>query len=260
MNTKNFNVGWFILLAALWGGSYVAIKVMVIALPPFFSAFLRVGLALFFLTIIFRVMRKDTQVPANLRWRIWLIGIFPMGIPFIFLFWGEQFISPGLAGILCASVPIWAFILSLLFLSKTTSFSAKKLLGLFLGILGVAIIFWPMLAFSGKKPEIIGSIAALIMAVSYAIGALLNQHLLAGKKVSFHANIYHQTFSSMMLLLIVSLLFEKWPHWHTLIGSPKIWFATLYLALFSTALAWLMYFHLIREWGAVRASSVVQNV
>ena len=73
---KNINYCWFFLLAALWSGSFVGIKAVVLHVPPFFGAMLRVGLALIFLSLIFYFLKKSVTVPFNLRWRIWIIGLF----------------------------------------------------------------------------------------------------------------------------------------------------------------------------------------
>ncbi len=245
----------FLLLASFWGGSFVAIKVAINYSPPFFDAFLRVALSLIIVGIIFRLQRKNLSVPFNIKWKMWLIGLFAQGIPFCFLFWGERFISPGLAGILNAIVPIWAFVLSPLFLTRS-DFSSNKIIGLLLGITGIIIIFYPMVKLSGHSHELIGSVALLGMSLSYAISSLLNQRLFAHRKEFLSANIYHQHFSSVIFLVVISLLFEKWPTWTMLVSSPILWLSISYLALFSTALAWLIFYWLIQEWGAVRATSV----
>lgn len=248
------NYLWFLLLSAFWGASFVAIKFAINDFPPFFSAFLRVALSLIILRIIFIVFPKNLTVPFAVRKKMWLVGLFAQGIPFSFLFWGERFISPGLAGILNGTVPIWAFILSIIFI-RGNEFSGSKIIGLLLGIVGVIVIFSPMLKFTGQSGELIGSLALLGMALSYAIGGLLNQQLFAHQKQYLHANIYHQHCSSVTFLLLISLLFEKWPHWQVVISSPTLWISVGYLAVFSTALAWLIYYWLIQEWGAVRAST-----
>lgn len=253
--SKNLNYLGFILISALWGGSYTGIKVMVNITPPLFSAMLRLILASFFLFLLFKLTRQSTQVPWAMRWKVWLVGLFPLGIPFAFLFWAERFISPGLAGILCATLPIWAFILSLIFLRQYTVVSVQKILGLLIGLAGVCLIFWPMVAFHNNHDEILGSLAAIMMAISYGAGAILNQHILSSTKISFQANIYHQLLSSTVFLILMSLLFEKWPSAHLVFHTPRLWIAVVYLGVFSTALAWLMYYHLIRVWGGVRASA-----
>ena len=257
---KNINYCWFFLLAALWSGSFVGIKAVVLHVPPFFGAMLRVGLALIFLSLIFYFLKKSVTVPFNLRWRIWIMGLFAQGLPFFFLFYGEQYISSGLAGILNGTVPIWTLLFSLIS-TKTRNFSFLKLIGLFTGLLGICIIFWPLLKFNSAHSALLGTVSLLLMAISYAIGNLLNQHMLSGQtKLDFYANIYHQHWSSLIFLTLVSLLFEHWPSSSLLLHTPIIWVASVYMGLFSTAIAWIIYYYLIREWDAVRASTVLYIV
>lgn len=251
----------FILLACLWSGSFIGIKAVVEVWPPLFGAAVRVSIALLSIIILSIVMRRKTQISFSMRWKIWIIGLFAQGIPFLFLFWGERTISPGLAGILNATLPIWAFILTVIFLPKSTPFSILKLLGLLIGIVGIVIIFWPIVTFERNIHTLLGTCAVLIMALSYAVANLLNQHFLQRTiKIDFMANIYHQHWASAVFLILSSCLFEQWPNWTVLFAVPTPWIACLYLGILATAVAFLIYYHLIREWDGVRASSVMYVV
>jgi drug/metabolite transporter (DMT)-like permease len=245
----------FFLLTAFWGGSYTAIKFTVLQFPPIFSAMLRLVIAEIFLVLLIVFKKKSIRVSINLCPKIWLTGLFAMGFPFALLFWGEQFVVPGLAGILCATAPLWALIFGLIFLRHNISVSPSKFIGLLLGLFGVVIIFWPMLHANGRPHELTGSIMIVFMAVCYAIAALLNQQMLNGQQVPFYANIFHQILASVAFLFLVSVFFEKWPSFHTLMHSSQMWIASLYLGICSSAIAWLLYYYLIREWDAIRASS-----
>lgn len=256
-SNRSLNLFFFILLAFIWGGSFIAIKVIVDFVPPLVGAFLRVLFALVFLSIILRLTKKEVYLPWLVRWRCWLVGIFAMVIPFGFLFWAEQWVSPSIGGILNGTVPIWTYLLGLFFLRHSTFFSIGKAAGLLIGISGIFMIFWPKIHLSGYH-YIGGGAAVLVMAISYAISALLNQQVLAGKvKIGFYPNIYHQHVGAVVMFLLLSFLLEKWPNPHLLISSSQLWMACIYLGLIATAVAFLMYYHLIREWGAVRASSIM---
>ncbi len=260
MTNKNINYLWFFLLASFWGGSFVAIKAVVSTVPPFFGAMLRVGLGLFFLILIFCLLKKRVSVPFSIRWRIWILGLFSQGFPFFFLFWGEQYISSGLAGILNGTVPIWTLLFSLTS-SKTRNFSSVKCLGLLMGLLGICVIFWPLVSFSHIQQYLLGTVSVLLMAISYSVGNLLNQRMLSGQgKSDFYANLYHQHWASLVFLVLATLCFENLPSKAVLFHTPLLWVASIYMGLFSTALAWIIYYYLIREWDAVRASAVMYIV
>lgn len=259
MPKKNLNYLLFILLALFWSGSFIGIKIVVNNLPPFFGAMLRVLIALISLILIFYIRKESTQVRFSLRWRMWIVGLFAQGIPFAFLFWGERLITPGLAGILNGTVSLWVFILSLLLFHDARFNCSMKIIGLSLGLIGVAIIFWPSIG--SMSLNLWGAISVLLMAISYAIGAVLNQHLFCREtKIDFCANLYHQHWSSLIFLLVIFLIFEPLPSLNLLLHASHIWLATIYLGVFSTAVAWIIYYHLIRVWDAVRASSVMYVV
>jgi drug/metabolite transporter (DMT)-like permease len=259
MSRKTVDVVLFALLAAFWGGSFVAIKFAVQAFPSTFSAMLRVVVALAVLAAIFRYEKRDLRVSFPARRRMWLAGLFAQGLPFALLFWGEKRVSPGLAGIINGTVPIWTFVLGLL--GGGESFTARKTVGLLLGFAGIAIICGPLLSFHGSRAEIAGTAAVFLMAICYGVGTLLTRSLLSGAaKADFRANAFHQNCASVVFLAAVSLFAEPWPSAHAALASPAAAVSILYLGIFSTALAFLIYFHLIREWGAVRASAVTYVV
>ncbi|MFI5346843.1 MAG: DMT family transporter [Elusimicrobiota bacterium] len=255
MSRKTLDILLFGLLAAFWGGSFVAIKFAVLVFPPAFSAMLRVAVAVAVLGAMFRWQGRDLKVPIATRRWMWLAGLFAQGLPFALLFWGEKKISPGLAGIINGTVPIWAFVLG--FVAGTGErFTARKTAGLLLGFVGIGVICSPMLSFSGTRDEILGTGAVLLMAVCYGVGTLLTKKLLSGSKADFRANIFHQHCASLVFLFAVSFGAETWPSFHSVATSPAAVVSILYLGIFSTAAAFMIYFHLIREWGAVRASAV----
>jgi drug/metabolite transporter (DMT)-like permease len=99
------------------------------------------------------------------------------------------------------------------------------------------------------------------MAICYGIGTLLTRSLLSGAaKADFRANAYHQNCASLVFLAAASFVGGPWPSARAVLSSPAAAIAIIYLGVFSTAIAFLIYFHLIREWGAVRASAVTYLV
>ncbi len=256
MSAQSRDATLFALLAAIWGGSFVAIKFVVGVVPPVFGAFLRVALALAVLAAVFKYENKDLRVPRALKRRMWLAGLFAQGLPFCFLFWGERLISPGLAGIINGTVPLWTFCLGWA-LGTGEALTPRKLTGLLMGFVGIVVVCSPLLSFSGTRAEAAGTTAVFLMAVCYGVGSLLTRSLLSGHaKVDFRANAFHQTCAAAVFLLVVSGATETWPAPGVLLGAPAVVGSILYLGVVSTALAFLIYFHLIREWGAVRASAV----
>jgi len=247
----------FAMLALFWGGSFVAIRVVVEALPPMFSAFVRVLLALGFLTLFYLQFKWPFSVPKRYLGKVWLIGLFMQGIPFAFLFWGEKFVSAGLAGILCGTVPIWVLVLGFFALRSDEPITPRKIGGVAFGFFGIIVIFSPSLS-DTTSPELFWGICAVVaMAISYAIGGVGNRILLTGKvKLNRYGSLYQQTVSSVLFLGVLTLLIEGMPGQEIWVLSSEVWLSLLYLSFFSNALAWLMYFILLQEWGVLRAASV----
>lgn len=255
------NLFILVLVACLWSGSFIAIQPLVRIVPPVTAGALRIAVALAFLSVALPCLKVPFAVPAAARRRVWLTGFFAFGLPFAFLFWGEKTVSPGLAGMLNGTVPLWVFILGSIFTPGAEPATARKVGGLSLGFLGISLIFLPKVlrATEGFSPW--GAAALAGMAMSYAVGVLLNRSTFR-EHPGLHpfANLFQQLVSALLTLLAISLPIEglprpgEWRPWSTVIG------AELYLGCVSTSIAFMFFYRLIRAWGAVRASTVTYVV
>lgn len=249
---------YFVLLATFWSFSFVFIKISVFSLPPILSACLRVLIAQITLSLLFLATRQKLALPFASAWRIWGIGIFMQGLPFLLLFWGECFVSPALASIINSTVAAWALIFSILIFRDYSQASLSKLSGLVLGILGVSCIFIPLLMKGGQQNQMIGALAITGMAMSYGMGSLLNQFFCKSRyKAGFQASLWHQHWGSFVFLVCCTFLFERKFDISPVFSQPQLLFSLIYLGVFSTAFAWMIYHHLIASWGAVRACSAM---
>jgi drug/metabolite transporter (DMT)-like permease len=251
----------FVLIALFWGGSFIAIKDLVADVPPLMAATLRQAAAIIFLAVFYAVKKKKFFVQRRLLWKVWLTGLFMLGIPFSLLFWGEQKISAGLAGILNGCTPVCTFILSLIFLTDSETFSVSKLVGLIISIAGMVLIFSTKLQLTGRHDELLGSAAVFAMAVSYAIGTILARRNFAGRdKIDMYAGLFQQLLASFVYLAILSFLFEDWhsKFSHVMHISPIL--DILYLGWVSTAIAFMFFYYLMSQWGPIRTSAVTYTV
>src|SRR5690349_16516596 len=120
MNHRRFSQkGWFdlllfFILALLWSGSFINIKVVVDILPPIFCAMMRVLLSFLFLSFFFACKRKNIFTVPQKYWQLWVGGLFAQALPFSFLFVGEKYIAPAFASIINSTVSIWSLILGTL--------------------------------------------------------------------------------------------------------------------------------------------------
>lgn len=244
-------------LALFWGGSFIAIKNLIHDVPSFTGAFYRVFFSLLFLLIIYATR---LTWPKNVNYKELVMtamtGLFSVGIPFSLLFWGEMFVSPSIAGVINGTVPFWTLIVGILFFSGMKDITFKKVFGLILGFAGLICIFGPKLNFSGEMSEIYGLFAIIGMAVSYSIGINLNKNLLVeNKQFTGKLNLVVQQFSAMIYLALVVLVTDGVPDLKLLL-VPANGLAVLYLSLFSTCIAFIIFYKLIEEVGPIKASTV----
>jgi len=251
------NILLFLLLALMWSGSFIFIKITVDAFPPVFSAAVRVFIAFITLTLLFISQRKKFLTPLQQCPKLWITGLFAQALPFAFLFYGEKFIAPALAAILNSTVSLWALLLGSLLFRDNTHWSFPKISGLLLGFGGILLIFLPFIG--QHHNSMIGVMSVLAMAICYAIGGLLNQHWLFKKaRIPMEICLWQQHLASLLFLLLISFLLEPSPSFA--LFNFKISLAFLYLGVVATAFAWMIYFYLLRAWDAVRAASVMYLV
>jgi len=247
------------MLAMLWGGSFVAIKEVVRDIPSWFAAAARLWVATFSLYILFKYgMHKSLRLSSGSHLRVWFTGLITIGIPFAFLFWGERFISAGLAGMLNGSVPLLTAGLVLIAPTQDErgSLSVKTLAGLGIGFLGILAIFAPLISEPGSQ-EFWGALAVAMMAVCYALGNILNKRNFQNfAGLSVYAAVFHQSLASLIFLSLGAAIFDPLPSWQTLTAKPSTIPSIIYLGTFSTALALTLYFYLIKKWGSVKTSAI----
>jgi drug/metabolite transporter (DMT)-like permease len=251
------NKALFFALALFWGGSFVAIKYLINDVPSFTAAFYRVFFAVIFLSLIYS---RSIKIPKGffgkeLLYSL-LAGMFSIGIPFGLLFWGERYISASLAGVLNGTVPFWTLLIGIIFLNQINRVSKEKVLGLVTGFIGISLIFGPRIKFDGNILELQGLMAVLLMAISYGIGINLNRAILTKNKIiSGPISLISQHIVSALYLGCVALYMDGVPDL-TLLLKPDVAISLFYLSFFSTTLAFIIFFKLIKEVGSVEASSV----
>lgn len=251
------NTALFMLLACFWGGSFVAIKFLIHDIPSFTAAFYRVFFSTIFLSLIFM---RSIKIPKGF-WGKELIysviaGLCSIGIPFSLLFWGERFVSPSIAGVLNGTVPFFTLIIGIVFLRQIKSITFEKVIGLFAGFIGIALIFGPRVSFKGDSSEMFGLLAIIGMSFFYGIGINLNRKILTKNKIiTGNLSLIIQHIVSFIYLAILMLFVDGIPDLSLLLKSQNA-LSLFYISFISTCLAFIIFYRLIREMGSVEASSV----
>jgi drug/metabolite transporter (DMT)-like permease len=162
-------------LGAIWGGSYLLIKIGLRDLSPGMVAFLRVVLAAGVLVALASA-RNALGGFGHLAGWILLIALAQVSAPFVLIAAGEQHITSSLAGILVASAPIFTALLAIR-VDQDERAEGMRLVGVLLGVVGVGLLLGVDLSGSGE--ELLGGLAVLLAGLGYAIGGLLAKHKLA---------------------------------------------------------------------------------
>jgi drug/metabolite transporter (DMT)-like permease len=251
----------FLLVACFWGGSFVAIQPLVQVMPPVWAGALRIAVSLVFLGLVIPRLGIPLRLSHELRARVWGTGLVAFGLPFALLFWGERSISPGLAGILNGTVPLWVFVLGLAFTPGVEPVTSRKVAGLLGGLLGVIAIFQPRLATAGQDPSLAGVVAVTLMAMSYGVSVLSNRVIFSNHpKLHPFTNLFQQQCAGFLVIALFALIVDgvpvpaQWQPWSTVVVCE------LYLGVMSTSIAFMMFYRVIRAWGAVRAATVTYIV
>ncbi len=166
-----------LILGAIWGASYLFIKIGIRGFSPGMVAFLRVALA----AVVLIALAAAQGALRGFRDRVGiivLVGATQVAGPFLLIAAGEQEITSSLAGILVTSAPLWTALLAIRIDPEERS-QGLRLAGLLLGVLGVAILLGVDVGGSGA--ELLGGLAVVLAALGYAVGGLLVKRRLADR-------------------------------------------------------------------------------
>ena len=185
------------------------------------------------------------------------LGIVLFAIPWATLFWGEQYVHPAIASIINATVPIFVLLFSWVLLPEEQPIASTSI-GVLLGFIGMIWVFSP--STKDMQPSELnvklGMITIFVMSLSYGFGAVMMKKLAKGQDMIW-AFIYQALAASICLAILSLSNHETISHPEKL---PQSLAGISYLAVFSTAIASLIYYHLIFEWGALKAVAVTYIV
>ncbi len=234
-------------LATLWGASYTFIKIGIATIPPITLIAGRTLIAGALLYAILR-WRGLSLAPGSSLWPSFFVqAALNSVVPFTLIAWAEQTVEAGLATILNSTSPIFAFLLTW-GITRHESVTARKLFGVAAGLAGIVLIIG-VSALAGLGRELIAQCAIVAATLCYAGAAIF------GRTFAGHDPLLPATGSMLAgaaVLVPLSLIAER--PW-AIVPSGASLLALLGLALFSTALAFVIYFRLIRTLGSVATTA-----
>jgi drug/metabolite transporter (DMT)-like permease len=232
-------------LAALWGGSFLFIRIAVPSLGPFPLVAGRVMIAGLVLWAGMRVMGKRVELRAHAG-PLLVLGALNAAIPFALMAAAELHITASLAAMLNATVPFWGALFGMLWLGERID--VRRAIGLVLGVVGVGVLVgWSPIALT---PGVLASVAAMLVATCcYALSGVYTKKRLSG--VSSPTLALGQQLGASVWLALPAVW--QLPRAHP--TGLAIW-SVLALAVLCTALAYPLYFGLIASVGPTNTTTV----
>jgi len=244
--------GWiteFILLAALWGSSFLFMRMGTVEFGPLPTAALRVTVAAAFLAPLLCLRGLAPQLGRHWK-RVFLIGLMNSGIPFACFSFALLSITTGLSSILNATVPLFGALIAWLWLKDRPA--GSRILGLVIGFAGVALLAWDKASF---KPDASGIapawavLACLVASLCYGWSASATKRYLSGLPALVTAT--GSQVGAMLGLALPALWF-----WPASMPGTTAWLSILALGVLCTGVAYILYFRLIEQAGPAKALAV----
>ena len=235
-------------LSMLWGGSFFFNGVVLRELPPFTLVLLRVVLAAMILLPLLCVQR----LPFPKGWMGWrpffLVALFNNVLPFSLIVTGQMYIPSGLASILNATTPL--FTVAVMAAAGEEKLIIRRVAGVIVGLVGVVILRGSGL--DSASGQGLGVLLCLAAALSYGISALIARRALSDSPPLATATF--QLMASSLMMAVVAGIFER--PWHLPMPGAVTWFGVIGLAGLSTALAYIVFFQILRRSGATNVMLV----
>jgi drug/metabolite transporter (DMT)-like permease len=236
-------LAFLLVLSALWGASYTFIKIGVDTIPPVTLIAARTSIAGVLLVAILRL--RGLRLPADRRvWGRFLVqACLNSVVPFTLIAWAEQTTDAGLATILNSTSPIFTFLLTAL-IARHEAVTSRRLFGVAAGLIGICLIVG-VEALGGLGQGLWAQLAIVAATICYAGAAIFGKNFKGLDPMMPAAG---SLICGGAVLLPVSFVADR--PW-TLAPSTDSVLALLALSIFSTALAFVIYFRLVQTLGSV---------
>jgi drug/metabolite transporter (DMT)-like permease len=245
---KAFDMGELVLLAALWGASFLFMRLGAHEFGPIALAFVRVGLATVLLVPLLGARSQLHELREH--WKpMLLVGALNSAIPFALFSFAALSITAGLSSIVNATTPLWTAIVAFVWLRQ--GLTPLRALGLVIGFAGVAFLAWDKASFKpGADHSGLWAVLACAAAtLCYGIAANATKRYLGGASPLAVAT-GSQAAAAVLLAAPAAWLWPAQP------PGATAWGSALGLAVLCTALAYILYFRLMSRVGPTNAVSV----
>jgi drug/metabolite transporter (DMT)-like permease len=245
--SKSFDYFILTLLALIWASAFFNIKIATYSYGPLTIAFLRIFFGA--IPVILLCYIKKIKIEAFSKDWYWFaaIGIINLVIPFFLIAYGIQKVQSNLAAILMASTPLSAILIAHFF-TKNEKINLIKSIGILIGFSGIAFLFSDNILIN--QNNFISALLILCGSTFYVIGGLLTLKISDKKNENVTASIL--IWGTLVLFPIALFIEQPWAL------SPRLdsTLSLVYLGIFSTGIAWLLRFYILKHNGLVFQSQV----
>ncbi|MCL6700730.1 DMT family transporter [Pseudomonas sp. T1.Ur] len=236
-------------LAAIWGASFLFMRIIAPVIGTIPTAFFRVSIAFVGLLVILALMRVDWNFRGKLK-AVMVLGLINSGIPATFYSLAAQVLPAGYSAIFNATTPLMGVLIGGLFFREPLT--AAKVSGVFLGLMGVAILTRAgPVAFDLQL--LMGALACLLATTCYGFAGFLTRRWLDHQGgLDSRLSALGSMFGATLFLLPLfgySVITQPPASW----GGWSVWLSLLGLGLVCTALAYILYFRLLSSIGPVKS-------
>lgn len=238
----------FTLLAAIWGSSFLFIRLAVGDFGPVATAAVRVAIAAAFLLPLL-LWRGQGALLGRHAWPLLVVGVLNSGLPFALYAFALLSVSTGLSAILNATTPMFGALVAWLWLGERLS--PWRIAGLVLGLAGVTLLAWDQASFKATAG------LAGVWAVLACLGACLSYGLAASYTRRHLAQVPPQvTATGSQIGATVGLALPALLTWPAQTPSATAWWAVLVAGVVCTGVAYLLFYRVVLRAGPVRALTV----
>lgn len=230
-----------IVLSILWGGSFFFTEIALVDLPPLTLVLCRVMIAAIVLWWV--VLLRNIAIPRDPKFwgAILIMGALNNLVPFSLIVWSQTHITSGLAAILNATTPLFTLIIAHL-ATDTEKLNLRKASGVLIGFAGVVVIIGVP---TSSTIGLLAPAAVLLAAFSYGCAGVFGRRFATTPPILTAAGM---TSASSLMLLPLSIIIDQ--PWHLPVPASCTILAVLAFAILSTALAYILYFAILKRAGA----------
>jgi drug/metabolite transporter (DMT)-like permease len=252
MTSRTSRLDWalFGALGLIWGTSYLFIKIGVETLPTFTLVASRLGIGLIFLVIVVALAREPLPRDPKIYGHLLVMSVVNIAIPFALITSAEQSVDSAVAAILNGGVPLFTIVIAALLLHDEP-ITVNRIAGLIIGYAGVILLVGRGFGSGGGDGAVAGELALLGSTASYGFGNVYARRNVRGLRPMIPA--LFQVLFGFVITGSIAMLTERpfEAEW-----TGRTIFAIAWLGLLGSGIAYLVYFRLLRSWGATRTSMV----